>query len=296
MIRVLRGREPSGLARVRAVELPKLRKIARARPVTGDDVTGYRVVAKDLWERQHEKCCYCEIKVTKSYNDVEHFRPKGRADRRPGCTEDHGYFWLAFTWSNLLFACDLCNRTSKNDGFPLKPGSRALGAWQGPPGKERPLLLDPAHESGVGHIQFVPRLRAGSAQAPHELGWDDVDRWTATPRRPSERAQPSIDVFGLNHAELQELYLSHVRDQVGPYYEAIRKAMVAPKSARGKLVQQEVKRTSDCLFRRSVAFAALSYDAMRFFVPDSQLAPFGASWPAPSGVGAPPPRPRRVGP
>lgn len=34
--------------------------------------------------RQHHKCCYCEHKIKERHNDVEHHRPKGRADRRPG--------------------------------------------------------------------------------------------------------------------------------------------------------------------------------------------------------------------
>ncbi len=290
MIRIFRGMEPPSLAQVRTVELTKLRDLEKERPITGDDVDGYRVVARELWEMQYAKCCYCEMKVTAIYNDVEHFRPKGRADRGPGCTQDHGYFWLSFTWENLLFACPLCNRTGKNDRFPLKNGSRPLLAWEMPPGKERLLLLDPAVEQGVEHIEFVPRTR--SPRPGHESTWQDVDRWTATPRGASERGKYSIEVFGMNHEQLQDLYLNHVRDTVRPCYEGIRRAIDAPdRSARKeRRVQEEVRRAKDTLFTRSVPFVGLSYDALRFFVPSSRITPFGATWPGPRGVGTRPPQ------
>ena len=39
----------------------------------------------DLCSAQHCKCCYCERNnFEASYNDVEHYRPKLRADRGPG--------------------------------------------------------------------------------------------------------------------------------------------------------------------------------------------------------------------
>ena len=48
------------------------------------------------------KCMYCESKITHiDYGDIEHIKPKSK------------YPTLKFTWSNLGFACTVCNRTYK---------------------------------------------------------------------------------------------------------------------------------------------------------------------------------------
>jgi hypothetical protein len=90
-----------------------------------------------------------------AFNDVEHYRPKTSADRLPGSTATHGYWWLAYTWDNLLFACPSCNRSNKNDLFPLEHGSTPLHDPDDAPGGERPLLLHPRQDNGVEHIEFV---------------------------------------------------------------------------------------------------------------------------------------------
>jgi hypothetical protein len=221
--------------------------------------------------------------ITQSYQDVEHLRPKARADRSPGCKDTHGYFWLAYTWSNLLFACNVCNRTSKNEKFPLENGSQALQDPEEPPGKEKSLLLDPATENGVKHIVFRP-WRQGKYLKPKTgatMNVIDVDRWQAHPRRGSVRGLWSIDVFGINHPELIELYLAHVRNTVSTHVEALRKAISRGAGAR---VQQEFSRART-LFTSKVAYAGLSYDAIKYFVPGSALERFHLAWPAPKDVG-----------
>ena len=35
-------------------------------------------VRKQLLEDQHNKCAYCESRIPKEYNDVEHYRPKSK--------------------------------------------------------------------------------------------------------------------------------------------------------------------------------------------------------------------------
>lgn len=86
-------------------------------------------VKQALCDDQHGKCAFCESLVRHvAYGDVEHFRPKAayRADsghplRRPG------YYWLAYDWSNLVFACELCNRRHKANLFPLADETRRAG-------------------------------------------------------------------------------------------------------------------------------------------------------------------------
>ena len=52
----------------------------------------------------HGKCAYCETSVEQL--DVEHFRPKRG-----------GYYWLAYSWDNLLLSCSICN-VAKGNSFP----------------------------------------------------------------------------------------------------------------------------------------------------------------------------------
>ncbi len=49
------------------------------------------------------KCAFCEQKVEQWH--VEHFRPKSI------------YYWLAFSWDNLLYCCHTCNQ-NKSNKFP----------------------------------------------------------------------------------------------------------------------------------------------------------------------------------
>lgn len=131
MIRVDRGEEPIALVEKRKEKLGKLRTLIKStgKAPTSDDIDGYAIVSNELWTRQHFKCCYCELREQNKRNDVEHFRPKGRADRAPGSKDIHGYWWLAYTWENLLFSCRNCNQSpAKLDKFPLRVGSTALQA------------------------------------------------------------------------------------------------------------------------------------------------------------------------
>jgi uncharacterized protein (TIGR02646 family) len=107
MIRITRGPEPANLVTIRNAQLAVLRTLGRE--PTSKEINGYSVVAEDLWKAQHHKCCYCEQRIPKGFNDVEHYRPKAVAARQPGSNDTHGYWWLAFTWENLLFACPACN-------------------------------------------------------------------------------------------------------------------------------------------------------------------------------------------
>jgi len=124
--------------------------------VANRDVYGHPQVTAAIEEIFHGKCAYCESKITNAEWDVEHFRPKGRVAERG----DHpGYYWLAYTWTNLYPSCKLCNQkrrgrprwrdfrwtaaAGKQDQFPLEDeATRAMT-----PGddllREKTLLIDP---------------------------------------------------------------------------------------------------------------------------------------------------------
>jgi len=67
-----------------------------------------------LKEIYSEKCVFCEQKVVKCIDNsmqdctstVEHYRPKSI------------YYWLAFSWDNLLLCCSKCNQ-NKDNNFEL---------------------------------------------------------------------------------------------------------------------------------------------------------------------------------
>lgn len=89
-------------------------------------------VRDPLSEISHTKCVFCEQQThgTRYKGEVEHFRPVAK------------YWWLAYTWENLVYACSICNG-EKSDKFPRR-GQKAT-AW-GDLSQERPLLINPLDE------------------------------------------------------------------------------------------------------------------------------------------------------
>ena len=72
-------------------------------------------IKKDLYDLYHNKCGFCETKLTdfdmENKFTVEHFRPKAY------------YYWLGAEWTNLFPACQKCNGNKKDD-FPLHDNFR----------------------------------------------------------------------------------------------------------------------------------------------------------------------------
>jgi uncharacterized protein (TIGR02646 family) len=179
MIRIHRGSEEEScpaLAEVRERELARVR-VEIANDVRLDnDVLGreYKVARDALATAQHYKCCYCEQhQQSVKWKPVEHYRPKSK------------YWWLTWTWDNLLFSCEQCNGSKLAD-FEIEAGSTRLQPEQQPPGNERPLPLHPAQDDPREHIEFIPtgnkrwipRPRGGSARGRATL---DALCWSKTP-------------------------------------------------------------------------------------------------------------------
>jgi uncharacterized protein (TIGR02646 family) len=265
MIPVVRGKEPPILRKTRQRELARLRQLST---ITAHDIDGYRDVSASLWRAQHRKCCYCEAIIPKHYNDVEHYRPKARAVRTPGCLETHGYWWLAFTWHNLLFACPACNRSAKNDWFPLEHGSVALLPEQRPGQREKPLLLDPASNT-INPMEHIVHVLRGT-------------RWHPEPRNGSQLGLWTIKVCDLDRDELHELREKHITDIVIEKVEAFQFYLA---NQQGSLVLNKEFRRMCALFAPEQAHAALSYDVLRHYLPDDLLlASIGQTWPTPAQV------------
>lgn len=155
-------------------------------------------VRTQLMKDQYSKCAYCECRVTKQYNDVEHYRPKSI------------YYWLGHNWSNLLYACDLCNRTYKKKSFPLADEST-----RGDIEHENPLIINPSTEEPLNHITFnrymvVPRVHDGIEDA---------------------KGRKTIDLFQLNN-RVKRPTLVNDREQL---YEDFQKMIKQKKIAEGAI-------------------------------------------------------------
>ena len=271
MIRIARCNEPTNLSAIRIAQLSVIRGLGRD-PLS-EEIEGYRVAAEDLWKSQHHKCCYCEARIPKGYNDVEHYRPKAAANRLPGCASTHGYWWLAFSWDNLLFACPGCNRSHKNSRFPLDSNCRPLLPEDMPPGGERPLLIDPSSAvNPVEHIQFVYQGIGGAGT---------IRTWWARPRNGSVLGNATIEVCGLNRSDLREIREDHYATVVLPHACAIDLAIGAADTPR---LHRELHRALELLTPRN-SHVGLTYDALRHLVPESRLrAMLGLGWPSPNLV------------
>lgn len=125
---------------------------------------------RDLQRIQHGKCCYCETKFTSSdYGAVEHYRPKNSVR---GVASHSGYWWLAYSWDNLLLSCDVCNSSFKLTHFPLVDASKRVSDPTGNIDDEEPLILDPFRDEPSLHIRFrkevaAPLTERGKATIEH---------------------------------------------------------------------------------------------------------------------------------
>lgn len=123
------------------------------------------------------KCAYCEVQIDNSQpGDVEHFRPKGRVvdenfkpirvDHPAFGNIDHpGYFWLAYTWTNLFPSCADCNRYRKHGGIDQVSGAGKADRFPvenvhtcvpGDEHLETPLLVNPSEMNPAEHLDFRP--------------------------------------------------------------------------------------------------------------------------------------------
>ena len=118
-------------------------------------VYGHATVKAALKAAQHDKCCYCESRFDANYGgDVEHYRPKGAI----GVGNSKilpGYYWLAYVWQNLFYACADCNQYRKRAAFPLATERDRVRNHHGNIKTEDPLILNPSGPRDPhDHIKF----------------------------------------------------------------------------------------------------------------------------------------------
>lgn len=228
MIRIYVGDEPATLVEAReryltaaVLSQPKKR-----------DLVGYTVATGRLEELHWGRCAYCEIWMRDSSGQIDHYRPKGEAfdidwsETANALSAPHdetdddrdrfgkglppadrkrviwtrgtrGYWWLTWTWENLLWACGGCNSAhNKGTRFPLRRSSPILRQNACPPGDEQPLLIDPCREDPMDRLEFRKI---------------DSDRWKLFARRDDSRGEWTITLLGLNQPRMMDQYRHHVK-------------------------------------------------------------------------------------
>ena len=136
------------------------------------DIYAHKSVKDMLKNAQYGKCCFCEGKSNAfAPKDVEHYRPKGavRQDENSSVLKP-GYFWLAYSWQNLYWCCQFCNRSHKRDYFPLRDPAKRARSHSDNLAEEEPLIVDPGGaDDPREHIRF---------RREHAVGVTDIGRTT----------------------------------------------------------------------------------------------------------------------
>jgi len=113
---------------------------------------------KLLSEIYNEKCAFCEQKIYKCINNsmksctstIEHYRPKSI------------YYWLAFSWDNLLWCCNRCNKNKDNNFAILNTRVEFENSFKNSihtstnlyQDIEKPLMINPELESVLTKLTF----------------------------------------------------------------------------------------------------------------------------------------------
>jgi len=199
MIRISKPEQPPSILRERGQQATAANQAAfeaGTREFEFDSsLYGATPVKNALIAAQRGKCAFCESQVRHvAHGDVEHYRPKGGVRQGEGePLEQPGYFWLAYVWENLFFACQLCNQSFKRNLFPLADPSRRARSHLDDVAAEEPLLIHPADDDPGVLIGF-----RGEVAFPLD----------------EARAQATIEALGLNREELVEFrfdYLATIR-------------------------------------------------------------------------------------
>lgn len=169
----------------------------------------------------HHKCAYCEANTkVVAHGDVEHYRPKSI------------YWWLAYTYDNYLFSCQICNQSYKSNNFPIEgrlaKAPKVLANMTDEKLEElmRKYLINPRKSSSNNSIVGLKKLRREKPLLINPY-LDDPTDWFTWEYDDNEKAvrlipksddptsvkfvKAAIDFYGLNREQLQELRYKEFR-------------------------------------------------------------------------------------
>jgi uncharacterized protein (TIGR02646 family) len=202
VIRIKSPQAPSILKNRGANETQRLCNLYDASPVDYQDgskkldfdssLYAAKSVKNALLKAQHDKCCFCESKVSPiAYGDVEHYRPKaGYRQNADDTLGRPGYYWLAYEWSNLLFCCQMCNQRFKRNLFPLVDPGRRAETHHGDLSSEQPLFLHPGIDDPALFLDFREEYLFAIDENP--------------------RGASTIEALGLNREPLARMRRDHL--------------------------------------------------------------------------------------
>ena len=137
-------------------------------------------VLYELSKIYHKKCAYCEKNLLDAPKHIEHYRPKSV------------YYWLAYSWDNLLLCCATCN-SNKGVKFDIE-GTKVeynnetfkdiqnLGSLYD--SIEKPLLINPEKDDFLNDIYYTKTAKIDSN---------------------NKRVKYTIETCNLNREELRQL-------------------------------------------------------------------------------------------
>jgi len=131
-------------------------------------------VQKKLNQIYHLKCGYCEKSLLDSPKHIEHYRPKKT------------YYWLAYSWDNLLLSCGECN-SAKGDRFEVYNEKVLYRGEQfdeihhlgnNYDTLELPFIINPEKENLLEQLQFNNRgeIFSKNQRISHTIGACNLDR------------------------------------------------------------------------------------------------------------------------
>ena len=220
MIKLFRDRHktaiPAGLRGVKRKDKELLLLRGKRDGTLSFDSSLWKPAKKQLKKETHNKCAYCEANTAVvAHGDVEHFRPKTI------------YWWLAYSYENYLFSCQICNQIYKSDNFPIS-GVLLPAPVFDPQADDNALSLlagslapDPFQDNdGLPAAQFLQQMNLEKALLVNPYFFDPADffKWEEdevlkevrlgpldnTPEAISV-AQAAIDFLGINREELCNL-------------------------------------------------------------------------------------------
>jgi hypothetical protein len=272
VIRIVHSAEPTALmaARTRGLSAALTAYDANGAPSAelSSRLIGYAIsgIKETLYLDQHKKCAWCERRRDYSSSPIEHFRPKDGAWRhlpgeKPRRASPGHYWWLTWTWENLLFACSRCNDAGhKANYFPLAAGSPECAPIPRPCGVtvppaafdvsgEQPMLLDPRVDSFLDHVRWVPS-NTGHARR----------LWTWSPKALTDRGQATIDILKLGELadEIEQYLVRHVLSGVEEVEQHV-------KGRRSKQAAASWNKLLD-LLQPDESFTAATWCALEYWV------------------------------
>ena len=221
-----------------------------------DELKGYDVAKKPRWEHQWGKCAYCDRYYALEEQPTEHFRPE---------LGEYAYWWLAWDWENLLFSCITCNgRSAKGTRFPLEAGSERLSIGEKPPGRERPILINPYLEDPGEQIWFEK---------------DPAGRWVPTG---TERGKKVVEILGLSR--YGDKYTDFVRGSLEPRIQEVKDAMSRSRPAEAKKLWNTML---ERFYHQEHDWRALTYSVLTHEFPESVRVTWGLDLEAPRTTARP---------